>query len=61
MNIQDSIEAIEQQIYVACSDGDYDKVTVLEHKLEHLRSLSSKDLSELLYGEDAPNYFSDDF
>ncbi len=39
MSIKDSIEAIEQQIYVACSDGDYEAVNMLEHQLEHLRGL----------------------
>ncbi|HAS6346956.1 hypothetical protein LZU85_03205 [Vibrio sp. IRLE0018] len=37
MSIQDKIEALEQQIYVACSEGDYDTVNMLEGKLERLR------------------------
>ncbi|ELP5729906.1 hypothetical protein QTV44_003186 [Vibrio vulnificus] len=37
MSIQDRIEALEQQIYVACSEGDYDAVNMLEGKLERLR------------------------
>ncbi|NOH61203.1 hypothetical protein [Vibrio sp. RE88] len=37
MSIRDSIRAIEQQIYVACSEGDYDTVQMLEHQLESLR------------------------
>ncbi|MCL9777216.1 hypothetical protein [Vibrio methylphosphonaticus] len=43
MSIKDSIEAIEQQIYVACSDGDYDAVNMLEHQLDHLRELSNQE------------------
>ncbi|MCW8345959.1 hypothetical protein MD535_08055 [Vibrio sp. ZSDZ65] len=43
MSIKDSIEAIEQQIYVACSDGDYDAVNMLEHQLNHLRELSNQE------------------
>ncbi|EOV0104034.1 hypothetical protein ABMX86_07475 [Vibrio vulnificus] len=37
MSIRDRIEALEQQIYVACSEGDYDTVNMLESKLERLR------------------------
>ncbi|CAH0536584.1 hypothetical protein [Vibrio marisflavi] len=37
MNIRDSIKALEQEIYVACSEGDYDTVDMLEHQLEYLR------------------------
>ncbi|WP_428774846.1 hypothetical protein [Vibrio sp.] len=38
MNISDSIRAIEQQIYVAYSEGDYDTVNMLEHQLEVLQN-----------------------
>ncbi|EGU43396.1 hypothetical protein VII00023_16230 [Vibrio ichthyoenteri ATCC 700023] len=38
MSSQDTIRTIEQQIYVACSEGDYDTVNMLEHQLERLRS-----------------------
>ncbi|MBU2899026.1 hypothetical protein [Vibrio hepatarius] len=37
MSIRDSIRAIEQHIYIACSEGDYDTVQMLEHQLEYLR------------------------
>ncbi len=37
MSIRDSIEALEQQIYIACSEGDYDTVNMLETQLEDLR------------------------
>lgn len=37
MNIRDRIEAIEQEIYVACSEGDLDTVNLLEQQLEQLR------------------------
>ncbi|MCW8332597.1 hypothetical protein [Vibrio paucivorans] len=37
MGIRDSIEALEQQIYIACSEGDYDTVNMLENQLEMLR------------------------
>ncbi|MDC5706235.1 hypothetical protein OPW41_10285 [Vibrio europaeus] len=38
MGINDSIRALEQQIYVACSEGDYDTVQMLEHQLDSLRN-----------------------
>ncbi|ANS87391.1 hypothetical protein RJD38_20435 [Vibrio scophthalmi] len=38
MSSQDTIRSIEQQIYVACSEGDYDTLNMLEHQLERLRS-----------------------
>lgn len=38
MGINDSIRALEQEIYVACSEGDYDTVTMLEHQLDSLRN-----------------------
>ncbi|WP_076590549.1 hypothetical protein [Vibrio ostreicida] len=37
MSIRDSIRAIEQQIYIACSEGDYDTVQMLEHQLDCLK------------------------
>lgn len=38
MSNQDTIRALEQKIYVACSEGDYDTLNMLEHQLERLRS-----------------------
>lgn len=37
MTIRDNIEALEQQIYIACSEGDYDTLNMLENQLELLR------------------------
>ena len=37
MSIRDNIAAIEQQIYIACSEGDYEAVNMLENQLEYLR------------------------
>jgi hypothetical protein len=56
MSIRDSIEAIEQQIYVACSDGDYETVNMLEHQLEHLRGLSNKGIDEDPYAVEHRTY-----
>ncbi len=37
MRIRDSIGLLEQQIYVACCEGDYEMVNMLEQELEVLR------------------------
>ncbi|GAK84206.1 hypothetical protein JCM19238_1772 [Vibrio ponticus] len=37
MNSKETMRNLEQQIYVACSEGDYDTVNMLEHQLEMLR------------------------
>ncbi|EJN6828282.1 hypothetical protein ATY35_04340 [Vibrio cidicii] len=37
MSIRDRIEALEQRIYVACSEGDYETVNMLENQLDALR------------------------
>ncbi|WGV97969.1 hypothetical protein QF117_03670 [Vibrio sp. YMD68] len=53
MALKDSIEALEQQIYIACSEADYDTVNMLEHQLEVLR-----DRAEHPFDDD-PNALSD--
>jgi hypothetical protein len=37
MNIRERIEDLEQQIYIAYSDGDYERMNMLENQLEQLR------------------------
>ncbi|NLS13397.1 hypothetical protein HGP28_10880 [Vibrio sp. SM6] len=37
MSIKDSIASLEQQIFVACSEGDFDRVYALESRLDRLR------------------------
>lgn len=37
MNIRENIDVLEQQIYVACSEGDYETISALEKQLEYLR------------------------
>lgn len=61
MSIRDSIEAIEQQIYVACSDGDYETVNMLEHQLEHLRGLSNNGIDEDPYAVEHRTYLDDEW
>ncbi|EGR0391728.1 hypothetical protein FHO69_04950 [Vibrio vulnificus] len=55
MSIRDRIEALEQQIYVACSEGDYDTVNMLESKLERLRGRVEHPF------DDAPNALDTQF
>ncbi|MEZ9233441.1 hypothetical protein AB4259_20435 [Vibrio amylolyticus] len=52
MALKDSIEALEQQIYIACSEADYDTVNMLEHQLEVLRDRAERPF------EDDPNALS---
>ncbi|GLT17036.1 hypothetical protein GCM10007938_08130 [Vibrio zhanjiangensis] len=49
MSIRDSMRAIEQQIYIACSEGDYDTVQMLEYQLESLRSQTEHPLDDDSY------------
>ncbi|MBD1558702.1 hypothetical protein HC752_17360 [Vibrio sp. S9_S30] len=37
MGIQDKIEDLEQQIFIACSEGNFDQMYLLENELEQLR------------------------
>lgn len=53
MALKDSIEALEQQIYIACSEADYDTVNMLEHQLEVLRDRAEHPF------EDDPNALND--
>jgi len=37
MNMREKIEDLEQQIYIACSEGNVDAMNMLEYQLEQLR------------------------
>ena len=37
MGIQDKIEDLEQQIFIACSEGNLDQMYYLDNELEQLR------------------------
>ena len=37
MNMREKIEDLEQQIYIACSEGDIETMNMLEYQLEQLR------------------------
>jgi hypothetical protein len=40
MNVRDRIEDLEQQMFVACSEGNFAAMDMLEQKLENLRGRS---------------------
>ncbi|MEH0664739.1 hypothetical protein H4F18_04550 [Vibrio scophthalmi] len=61
MGLQDNIRALEQQIYVACSEGDYDTVQMLEHQLDSLRNRSSHTRDESPYAPEGKLYPEDDW
>ncbi|MEL7293419.1 MAG: hypothetical protein AAGJ78_11120 [Pseudomonadota bacterium] len=61
MGINDSIRALEQQIYVACSEGDYDTVTMLEHQLESLRNKSEHPFDDDPYAPEGKLFPEDDW
>ncbi|MGD8110237.1 hypothetical protein ACQEXU_02745 [Vibrio sp. TRT 21S02] len=61
MSIRDSIEALEQQIYVACSEGDYDTVNMLENQLEMLRGKAEHPFDDDPYAPEGKFYPDDDW
>jgi hypothetical protein len=46
MKVKDRIEALEQQIYVACSEGDYETLNRLEKQLEQLQGRVEHSLND---------------
>ncbi|MBM7035752.1 hypothetical protein [Vibrio ulleungensis] len=38
MDTQDRIDDLEQQMYVACSDGDYHSMNLIEQQIEQLKA-----------------------
>ncbi len=61
MNIRESIDALEQQIYVACSEGDYETVNQLEAQLELLRGKAEHPFDDDPYSLEGRTYFDDDW
>ncbi|ENM3731596.1 hypothetical protein WKN17_002830 [Vibrio cholerae] len=60
MNIRDRIEAIEQEIYVACSEGDLATVNLLEQQLEQLRG-KTQPWSDETYASEGRDYWDSDW
>ncbi|MGR5111593.1 hypothetical protein [Vibrio jasicida] len=60
MSIRDNIAALEQQIYVACSEGNYDTVNMLEHQLEYLRGRMEHPFEDDPYALDTRFEWEDD-
>ncbi len=61
MNIRESIEALEQQIYVACSEGDYDTMNILENQLEQLRGRAEHPFDDDPYAPESKLFKEDDW
>ncbi|MFB9136267.1 hypothetical protein M1D72_04375 [Vibrio sp. AK197] len=61
MNIRESIEALEQEIYVACSEGDYDKMNILENQLEMLRGKAEHPFDDDPYAPEGKLFPDDDW
>ncbi|SDH02011.1 hypothetical protein SAMN04488136_106150 [Vibrio xiamenensis] len=61
MNIRESIEALEQQIYIACSEGDYDTVNILENQLELLRGRAEHPFDDDPYAPEGKMFKEDDW
>ncbi|NAW69615.1 hypothetical protein CAG54_08395 [Vibrio sp. V27_P1S3P104] len=61
MNIKDSIDVLEQQIYVACSEGDYQTVNQLEQQLEKLRGEMEYPLDDDPYALEGRTFLDDDW
>ncbi|CAM2974573.1 MULTISPECIES: hypothetical protein [Vibrio] len=60
MNIRESIDALEQQIYIACSEGDYETVNMLEAQLEKLRGKAEHPFDEDPYALEGRAFLDDD-
>ncbi|MCG3734543.1 hypothetical protein EXA23_09800 [Vibrio cincinnatiensis] len=61
MSIRDSIDALEQQIYVACSEGDYQTVNQLEKQLEQLRGEIEHAFDDDPYALEGRTFIDDDW
>lgn len=61
MNIRENIDALEQQIYIACSEGDYETVNMLEQKLERLRGKVEHPFDEEPYSLEGRTFMDDDW
>jgi len=61
MRIRENIEALEQQIYIACSEGDYDTMNMLENQLELLRGRAEHPFDDDANALDAQLFSTDDW
>ncbi|GAA5646773.1 MULTISPECIES: hypothetical protein [Vibrio] len=61
MRIRDRIEALEQQIYVACSEGDFDTVNMLENQLEALRGKVEHPFDDDPYALEGKTFLDDEW
>ncbi|WP_394252307.1 hypothetical protein [Vibrio profundi] len=61
MRIRENIEALEQQIYIACSEGDYDTMNMLENQLELLRGRAEHPFDDDANALDTQLFSNDDW
>jgi len=61
MNIRENIDALEQQIYIACSEGDYETMNMLEAQLEALRGKAEHPFDDDPYSLEGRSYLDDDW
>ncbi|NOH98889.1 hypothetical protein [Vibrio sp. 99-70-13A1] len=59
MRSREHIEALEQQIYIAFSEGDYDTVNLLENQIELLRGKAEHPFDDDPNGADSSMFTSD--
>ncbi|EEY99232.1 hypothetical protein VOA_001581 [Vibrio sp. RC586] len=60
MKTRDHIEAIEQEIYIAFSEGDLDTVNLLEQQLEQLKGKALNRFDEP-YAPEGRDYWDSDW
>ncbi|EGR1858306.1 hypothetical protein RDG66_15020 [Vibrio cholerae] len=60
MTTQDNIASIEQEIYIAFSEGDLATVNLLEQQLEQLRG-KAQPWSDELYAPEGRDYWDSDW
>ncbi|CAM4350407.1 hypothetical protein ACPV5L_02480 [Vibrio astriarenae] len=60
MKLRERIEMLEQEIYIASSEGDYDTINMLEQQLESLKSKADHPFDDDPYAPEG-QYFMDDW
>ncbi|MDR9829016.1 hypothetical protein RCJ22_25845 [Vibrio sp. FNV 38] len=60
MRLRERIDMIEQEIYIASSEGDYDTISMLEQQLESLKSKADTPFDGDPYAPEG-QYFMDDW
>ncbi|RQW65164.1 hypothetical protein [Vibrio viridaestus] len=61
MTIKDRIDSLERQIYIACSEGDFQKVNSLERQLEVIREQLGHPRESDPYAPEGNPFMEDDW